>query len=63
MAKNLYRRGSGPMWFVALAVVIFALYSLAMAASTADKCDASGAGKTWQVMPPHWECNGRNGFG
>jgi hypothetical protein len=63
MAKDLYRRGSGPMWFVALAVVIFALYSLAVAGSTADKCDASGGDKTWQVVPPHWECNGRPGFG
>lgn len=62
MARNLYRRGSGPMWFVALAVVIFALYSLAVAASTADKCGAGyGGDKTWQVMPPHWECNGRLG--
>lgn len=63
MGKNLYRRGSGPMWYVALVVVIFALYSLAVAWSTADKCEASGGGKTWQVMPPRWECNGRPGLG
>lgn len=51
------------MWFVALAVVIFALYSLAIAASTADKCDGVSAGKSWQVMPPRWECNRTRGFG
>jgi hypothetical protein len=62
MGKNLYRRGSGPMWFVALFVVIFALYSLAMAAATADECDGF-ASKTWQVVPPGWECHGSPGFG
>ena len=61
MAKDLYRRGSGPMWFVALAVVLFSLYSLAVAASTADKCD--GLRRTWQIVPPHWECSRPTGFG
>ena len=63
MTKDMYRRGSGPMWFVALAVVIFALYSLAIAGSTADKCDDVGGAKTWQVMPPRWECNTPRGLG
>ena len=55
------RRGSGPMWFIALAVVIFALYSVTVALSTADDC--GDFEKTWQVFPPEWECHARPGFG
>lgn len=62
MGKNLYRRGSGPMWWVALAVVTFSLYSLMIAASTADKCDGF-ADKSWEIAPPHWECHRSPGFG
>jgi hypothetical protein len=61
MAKDAFRRGSGPMWYLALVVLVFALYSLTIASSTADKCDVYGGDKTWQVMPPRWECNGRRG--
>jgi hypothetical protein len=63
MAKmhKLDSRGSGPMWFLALAMVIFALYSMAVAASTAEKCDIYGGGKTWQVLPPEWKCDVRRG--
>jgi hypothetical protein len=56
MAKDLYRRGSGPWWFIALAFVLFSLYSLATAAATADRCDAYGGEKSWQIIPPRWEC-------
>ncbi len=63
MGKNLYRRGSSPMWWLALVVVVFALYSLAVAWSTEGDCDPFGGDKTWQVMPPKWECHTRAGFG
>lgn len=56
MRRNTYRRGSGPIWFVALIVVVFALYSAAIAAATADDCDPFGGEKTWNVLPPRWEC-------
>jgi len=61
MAKDTFRRGSGPMWYLALVVLVFALYSLTVAAATEDKCDVYGGAKTWQVMPPHWECNAVRG--
>ena len=61
MSKDLYRRGSGPWWFIALAFVLFCLFSLATAASTADKCDVYGGHKTWQLFPPRWECTGHPG--
>lgn len=63
MKSSRYGRGGGPMWFVALVVVIFALYSLAIAATTADKCDGVGGDKTWQVMPPRWQCDAPRGYG
>jgi hypothetical protein len=49
------------MWFVALAVVIYALLSATIALSTADDCP--GLEKTWNVFPPEWECKARPGFG
>jgi len=64
MAKmnNLDRRGSGPFFFITIIVLGFALYSLAIAASTADKCNG-GQGRDWQIFPPKWECTGNPGFG
>lgn len=59
--KKMDRRGSGPWWFIALAFVVFCLYSLTVAASTADKCNDGP--KEWQFFPPAWECVGRPGFG
>ena len=59
--SKLDRRGSGPLWFVMLAVAIFVLYSATLALSTADKC---GSGlKHWEVFPPGWECDAATGFG
>jgi hypothetical protein len=59
--KRLDRRGSGPLWFVMLAIVVFTLYSVAVAIATSDDC--GDAGKDWQVFPPGWECKTRPGFG
>jgi hypothetical protein len=61
MPKNLRsmdRRGSGLWWFVALALIIFAAYSLAMMATTANDCEGA-QGRRWQYIPPRWECTGR----
>ncbi len=55
------RRGSGPLWFLALALVVYALYSLAVAASTADDC--GDRGREWKFFPPEWECQPPVGFG
>ena len=63
MARDLYRRGSGPWFYLAIVVLAFSFYSLAVAAATADKCEASGTKRSWQVFPPQWECEGRRGLG
>jgi len=64
MARDLYGKGRGLLWFGALALVIFVMYSLAIAFSTADKCDDTFSGeKHWELMPPRWECEGVRGFG
>jgi hypothetical protein len=55
--KDLDRRGSPISWFVALAVLIFGMYSLVVAATTAEDCDAYGGRKQWEIIPPEWECN------
>ena len=55
------RRGSGPGWFLMLAIVIFCLYSLAVATATVDDCN--GGPKEWQFFPPEWECTARPGVG
>jgi hypothetical protein len=64
MAKmnRLDRRGSPVSWFVAVAVLLYCLYSGAIAWSTIDDCDGF-AGREWQIFPPEWECTGRPGFG
>jgi hypothetical protein len=59
--RSMDRRGAGFWFFAALAAVLFAAYSLAMAATTADDCDGA-EGRRWQYIPPKWECTGR-GFG
>jgi hypothetical protein len=63
MAKmdRMYRRGSGPWFYLAILVLVFGLYSLTVALSTADDC--GDAPKEWIIFPPEWECNTRPGFG
>lgn len=59
--KKMDRRGSGPYWFLMLAVLLYFLYSVAAAAATADEC---GDGpKHWEFFPPTWECETVRGFG
>lgn len=60
--KKLDRRGSGPLWFLMLAMVIFVLYSAAVAVAGEDDCN--GGSKSWQVFPPDWVCDTTTpGFG
>ena len=49
------------IWFcLVLVVAIYVLVSVILAVSTADVCDGTlGGQKTWQIVPPHWECPGR----
>jgi hypothetical protein len=59
--KKLDRRGSGPLWFLMLAVVIYVLYSAAVAYDGKDDC--GGGSKSWHFFPPEWVCDGTPGFG
>jgi hypothetical protein len=59
--KKLDRRGSGPIWFLMLLVVIFALYSVAVA--IAGQVDCNEGPKSWNFFPPEWECDTTPGFG
>ena len=59
--NKMDRRGSGPLWFVILVLVIFVLYSATIAASTAEDCGTYG--RKWQIFPPEWECIPPPGFG
>ncbi len=55
------RRGSGPWWFLAIALLAFAMYSLTVATATRDDC--GNAPKHWEFFPPEWECERPIGFG
>ena len=59
--KKMDRRGSGPYWFLMLAVLIYFLYAVVAAASTARDCDDGP--KHWEFFPPGWECDPVRGFG
>ena len=59
--SKIDRRGSGPWFYLAIAVLVFGLYSLTVALTTADKCGDNP--KEWIILPPEWECSTRPGFG
>jgi hypothetical protein len=59
--SRLDRRGSGPLWFLALAILLYGLFSLTVAASTADDCGRLD--KEWQFFPPEWECTPNRSIG
>ncbi len=59
--KKVDRRGSGPLWFLALVVVIFVLYSAAVAIAGREDCN--GGDKSWELFPPDWKCEPTPGFG
>jgi hypothetical protein len=59
--SRLDRRGSGPFWFILLAIVIYCLFSLTVALTTAQDCEPLG--KQWQIFPPEWECTRNPNYG
>ena len=51
------RRPNGPLWWVFMAVAIYAVAAASLAISTADKCgDRLDDDKHWNWIPPEWEC-------
>jgi hypothetical protein len=53
---------SRKVWFfLAIVMIVFGIWSLAVAATTADDCGSFD--KTWQVFPPEWECHPNPNFG
>ena len=46
------------VWFwLALVLSAYVIVSAGLAIATADACDGRLDGsKTWQPVPPHWEC-------
>ena len=57
--KKYNSTGSGFYWWLALLTIGFALYSLTVAATTAEKC--GDAKREWVIIPPGWECQARRG--
>jgi Na+(H+)/acetate symporter ActP len=49
------------IWFcLAFCLAIYVLVSASLAVATADVCDGTLHGqKTWQFVPPRWECPSR----
>jgi hypothetical protein len=41
---------------MALAVVVYAFLSMGIAVATANRCGDYDAAKTWNLVPPGWEC-------
>ncbi len=48
---------SGPIYYIALAVVLYALFSVAYALATdGSACGQFNDQKEWRLFPPGWEC-------
>jgi hypothetical protein len=52
---NEFRPGHPVVFWIAMAILTFGLYSGAKAAVTVDDCP-KGASKHWVVLPPEWVC-------
>ena len=57
MTKASRRQHSGPIFYLALAVVIYALISVAIAFATAGDCGNLRSEKRWVFVPPQWDCD------
>ncbi|HEY2813084.1 MAG TPA: hypothetical protein VGJ03_06460 [Acidimicrobiales bacterium] len=45
------------LFVMLILVIVYTLFSAAVAVSTADKCDGQlRADKTWNFLPPRWDC-------
>lgn len=51
------RTGNGPIFYIALAVVVYALISVAIGMATLNDCD-DFPDREWRLFPPGWECVG-----
>ncbi|HSL57880.1 MAG TPA: hypothetical protein VK866_08575 [Acidimicrobiales bacterium] len=56
--KSYERTTSGPVFYAALAVVLYFLFSVAVAVATINDCDGF-PDRSWTIWPPGWECEGR----
>ena len=57
MARSVVKTGvggRGPGFLLALAVVIYVMFSVATAVTTVKDCEPRG--KHWSFAPPHWIC-------
>ncbi len=54
-------KNNSPIIYVLFIVTVYALWSLAAAAYTADDCggDKFNEAKSWQLFPPGWDCKYR----
>ena len=52
MSKKTHR---GLVFWMAVAVVAYALLSMALAIATASDCPDDAA-QEWKIIPPEWDC-------
>ena len=55
MATTRKQRRSAA-FVLALTVVVFAILSISIGVATADRCGDYAAPKTWNLVPPGWNC-------
>jgi hypothetical protein len=51
--SKIDRRGSGPLFFILIALLVYFLYSVTVAAATTGECPGT---QQWVFFPPGWEC-------
>lgn len=52
------RRPNGPIWWLLMAIAIYAVAAASLAIATADACGGNDfdTKKEWKWFPPEWEC-------
>jgi hypothetical protein len=56
LAGTVVRTIRALLFIIIIIGVVYALYSAAVAISTADKCGQLHTNKQWDYFPPQWEC-------
>jgi hypothetical protein len=57
MPGTVWRTVRPVLLMVLVVGIVFALFSIAVAITTADKCgDHFNASKDWNYFPPRWDC-------
>lgn len=60
--RHAQRTRSGPITYIAFAVVLYALLSVAYAlATTGTACGQYNDYKEWRLFPPGWDCPAPSG--